>query len=127
MVDGAIDVCNFDASWSGGPTEWRRVASMALTLTSRWAITRSRRWPPTCSRWCPMAPTSNVVIRTAIRSGGTSSPTDPSWSTGELPLPDGPGLGWELDEDYIEHYRVGPCVGRDAPQQARLVDTTTTG
>ena len=29
MVDGAIDVCNFDASWSGGPTEWRRVAAMA--------------------------------------------------------------------------------------------------
>jgi L-alanine-DL-glutamate epimerase-like enolase superfamily enzyme len=29
MVDGAIDVCNFDASWSGGPSEWRRVAAMA--------------------------------------------------------------------------------------------------
>ena len=29
MVEGAIDVCNFDASWSGGPTEWRRVAAMA--------------------------------------------------------------------------------------------------
>ena len=29
MVDGAIDVCNFDSSWSGGPTEWRRVAAMA--------------------------------------------------------------------------------------------------
>jgi L-alanine-DL-glutamate epimerase-like enolase superfamily enzyme len=32
MVEGAIDVCNFDASWSGGPTEWRRVAGMALTF-----------------------------------------------------------------------------------------------
>src|SRR5207248_2961835 len=32
MVDGAIDVCNFDSSWSGGPTEWRRVAAMALAL-----------------------------------------------------------------------------------------------
>src|SRR5438093_11861865 len=30
MVDGAIDVCNFDASWGGGPTEWRRVAGMAV-------------------------------------------------------------------------------------------------
>ena len=29
MVAGAIDVCNFDSSWSGGPTEWRRVAAMA--------------------------------------------------------------------------------------------------
>ncbi len=30
MEAGAIDVCNFDASWSGGPTEWRRAAAMAL-------------------------------------------------------------------------------------------------
>src|SRR5204863_7711775 len=29
MMAGAIDVCNFDASWGGGPTEWRRVAAMA--------------------------------------------------------------------------------------------------
>src|SRR3546814_7563686 len=25
FIDKAVDVCNFDASWSGGPTEWRRV------------------------------------------------------------------------------------------------------
>jgi hypothetical protein len=31
MEAGAIDVCNFDASWSGGPTEWRRVAALALS------------------------------------------------------------------------------------------------
>ena len=29
MMAGAIDVCNFDASWGGGPTEWRRVAALA--------------------------------------------------------------------------------------------------
>ena len=29
MEAGAIDVCNFDASWSGGPTDWRRCAAVA--------------------------------------------------------------------------------------------------
>jgi D-galactarolactone cycloisomerase len=29
MMDGAIDVYNFDASWGGGPTEWRHVAALA--------------------------------------------------------------------------------------------------
>ena len=29
MAAGAIDVCNYDASWGGGPTEWRRVAALA--------------------------------------------------------------------------------------------------
>ncbi|MCY7417374.1 MAG: mandelate racemase/muconate lactonizing enzyme family protein, partial [Chloroflexi bacterium] len=28
---GSIDVSNFDASWGGGPTEWRRVAAIALS------------------------------------------------------------------------------------------------
>jgi L-alanine-DL-glutamate epimerase-like enolase superfamily enzyme len=32
MVESAIDFCNFDGSWSGGPTEWRRVAAMALAF-----------------------------------------------------------------------------------------------
>ena len=32
MVEGAIDVCNFDSSWSGGPTEWRRVAAAAVSF-----------------------------------------------------------------------------------------------
>ncbi|GAA4333900.1 mandelate racemase/muconate lactonizing enzyme family protein [Pigmentiphaga soli] len=29
LVANAIDVCNFDPSWSGGPTEWRKVAATA--------------------------------------------------------------------------------------------------
>ena len=29
MVAGAIDFCNFDPSWGGGPTEWRKVAALA--------------------------------------------------------------------------------------------------
>ena len=27
--EGAIDICNLDASWGGGPTVWLRVAKMA--------------------------------------------------------------------------------------------------
>lgn len=32
MSAGGIDVCNFDPSWGGGPTEWRKVAMMADTF-----------------------------------------------------------------------------------------------
>lgn len=31
IIDGAIDVCNFDASWAAGPSEWRRVAGLAAS------------------------------------------------------------------------------------------------
>ena len=37
MVDGAIDYCNFDASWGGGATEWRRVAALAYAFGVRMA------------------------------------------------------------------------------------------
>ena len=29
MLSHSIDFCNFDASWGGGPTEWKRIAGMA--------------------------------------------------------------------------------------------------
>lgn len=32
MAAGAIDVCNFDASWSGGPTAWLAVAGTATAF-----------------------------------------------------------------------------------------------
>jgi L-alanine-DL-glutamate epimerase-like enolase superfamily enzyme len=30
----------------------------------------------------------------------------PALVDGQFPLPDGPGLGWVLDETFIERYRV---------------------
>ena len=32
IVDGAIDVSNFDASWAGGPTIWRKAAGLAAAF-----------------------------------------------------------------------------------------------
>src|SRR5690606_28242368 len=29
LAAGCVDVCNADASWIGGPTEWRRIAALA--------------------------------------------------------------------------------------------------
>jgi L-alanine-DL-glutamate epimerase-like enolase superfamily enzyme len=30
----------------------------------------------------------------------------PELRDGRIPLPEGPGLGWELDRDYIDRYRI---------------------
>jgi D-galactarolactone cycloisomerase len=37
IVAGAVDYCNFDASWGGGPTIWRRVAALAAAFGVRMA------------------------------------------------------------------------------------------
>jgi L-alanine-DL-glutamate epimerase-like enolase superfamily enzyme len=106
MVDGAIDVCNFDASWSGGPTEWRRVAAMALSFD----VAMGHHEEPQIAGHL-LASISNGTYVECFHPD-----RDPVWwnlvanrpelEDGELVLPTSPGLGWELDEDYIEHHRV---------------------
>ncbi len=71
MAAGAIDVCNYDASWGGGPTEWRRVAALASASTSSSGITRRRRSPRICSPRSRTERTSKRSRRRAIRSSGT--------------------------------------------------------
>jgi D-galactarolactone cycloisomerase len=102
----AIDVCNFDASWSGGPTEWRRVAAMALTYD----VQMGHHEEPHVS--------THLL---ASQPHGTYAECfhpdrDPLWWNlivnrpkaigGWIELSDRPGLGWELDGDYIDRYRL---------------------
>jgi L-alanine-DL-glutamate epimerase-like enolase superfamily enzyme len=106
LVDGAIDVCNFDASWSGGPTEWRRVAAMALVFDCEMA---HHEEPQVASHL--LASVSNGTYLEVFHPD-----RDPIWwnlvtnrptlRDGWVELSDAPGLGWELDLDYVERYRV---------------------
>lgn len=106
MVAGAIDVCNFDASWSGGPTEWRRVAAMALAFDVQMG---HHEEPQLSSHLLASVPHGTFVEC-------FHPDRDPVWwnlianrpalRDGQLKLPQGPGLGWELDEEYIARYRL---------------------
>ena len=106
MELGAIDICNFDASWSGGPTVWLRMAAVAQTYDVR----VGHHEEPQVS--------AHLV---ASQPHGTFAECfhpdrDPFWwnlvanrpdlDGGELVLSDKPGLGWILDPDYIERFRV---------------------
>jgi D-galactarolactone cycloisomerase len=102
----AIDVCNFDASWSGGPTEWRRAAAIALTYD----VEMGHHEEPHVA--------AHLL---ASQPHGTYAECfhpdrDPLWWNlianrpeavdGWIELSDRPGLGWELDGDYIEKHRL---------------------
>lgn len=106
MEAGAVDVCNFDASWSGGPTAWRRAAAIALSYD----VAMAHHEEPQVA--CHLI---------ASQPHGTYAECfhpdrDPFWwnmianrprlERGELVLGSKPGLGWELDWDYISRYRV---------------------
>ncbi|MBB4663263.1 mandelate racemase/muconate lactonizing enzyme family protein [Conexibacter arvalis] len=106
MVEGAIDVCNFDASWSGGPTEWRRVAGMARAFD----VQMGHHEEPQVS--------SHLLA--SIPHGGYAECFDPDrdpiwWNLianrpplvdGAIALPTEPGFGWELDWEYVDRYRL---------------------
>ena len=98
MVEGAIDFCNFDSSWSGGATEWRRVAAAALAFDVAMA---HHEEPQIASHLLASIPHGTFLeVFSAER--------DPIWWNlvanrppivdGRMTLPTGPGLGWELDE-----------------------------
>jgi L-alanine-DL-glutamate epimerase-like enolase superfamily enzyme len=106
MELGAIDMCNFDASWSGGPTVWRRMAAVATT----YGVAVGHHEEPQVS--------SHLI---ASQPHGTYAECfhphrDPFWwnlvanrpalEDGQLVLSDAPGLGWQLNSDYIERHRV---------------------
>jgi D-galactarolactone cycloisomerase len=106
MVAGAIDVCNFDASWSGGPTEWRRVAAMAQVFD---VMMTHHEEPQVSSHLLCSIPHGGYVEcfhpdRDPIWWGLIAN--RPQLRDGILELSERPGLGWELDGDYIERYRV---------------------
>ena len=107
MEAGAIDVCNFDASWSGGPTEWRRVAATSLAYDVTMA---HHEEPQVASHLLASIPNAEFIDtfhadRDPIWNGLVAN--RPAIRDGKVALPEGPGLGWELDEDFIARWRVG--------------------
>jgi D-galactarolactone cycloisomerase len=106
MVEGAIDVCNFDASWSGGPTEWRRVAAMARAFDVSMG---HHEEPQVAAHLLASIPHGTFVEC-------FHPDRDPIWwnlvanrpplQDGRIELTTAAGLGWELDPEYIDRYRV---------------------
>ena len=74
IVEGAIDVSNFDASWAGGPTVWRRAAGLCAAFGDRDRSPRGaaggRR---TCSPPCRGTRSWSASTRSATRSSGNLS------------------------------------------------------
>jgi L-alanine-DL-glutamate epimerase-like enolase superfamily enzyme len=106
IVEAAIDVSNFDASWAGGPTVWRRAAG----LCSAFGVEIGHHEEPqVASHLLATVPRHTFVecfdeerdpffwhlsdISTFLRDG-------------RLHLPDRPGFGIALDTDYVDRWTV---------------------
>ena len=105
MVDGAIDVSNFDASWGGGPTEWRRVAQMAMSFGVEMGHHEEAQVSSHLLASIPHGtyvecfhPARDPIFWHMLGNR-------PELVDGMFALPTAPGFGWELDKSFIDRYR----------------------
>jgi D-galactarolactone cycloisomerase len=106
MVTGAIDVCNLDASWGGGPTVWLRVARMAQCFS----VEMGHHGEPVVGSHLLSAVENGTYVETHHPD------RDPIFhrmvvgrgaiADGFYTLPDAPGFGVTFDPDFIKQYRV---------------------
>jgi L-alanine-DL-glutamate epimerase-like enolase superfamily enzyme len=106
MLNGAIDVCNFDASWGGGPTEWRRIAALALAFEVQLGHHEEAQVASHLLASVPhgtyvesFSPTRDPIFWEILDNR-------PKLVNGDFILPTEPGFGWKLNEDFIAQYRV---------------------
>jgi len=106
MLEGAIDFCNFDASWGGGPSECRRVAAMA----SAFGVTMAHKEEPQVS----------ALLLASIPHSACLEVFHPDrdplfyllvanrnpFEKGFYKVPEGPGWGLQLDESVIKKTRA---------------------
>jgi len=106
IMDGAIDVCNFDASWAAGPTQWRRAAALAQAFS----VAMGHHEEPQIAAHLLAAiphgtyvecfhPDRDPLFWNIIANR-------PPVHNGLYPVPPGPGFGLELDAAYIERWKV---------------------
>jgi D-galactarolactone cycloisomerase len=110
VVDGAIDVSNFDASWAGGPTIWRKAAGLCAAFGVQLG---HHEEPQVSSHLLASVPDHTFTeCFDEERDPFFWRLTDMSTrvANGRYTLPDRPGFGIELDLDYVRAHTVGTRV-----------------
>jgi D-galactarolactone cycloisomerase len=110
IADGAIDVCNFDASWAGGPTIWRKAAGMAAAYGVQMG---HHEEPQVAAHLLASVPHGTFVEcfdedRDPIFWNLFAN--RPRIADGMYHMPQGAGFGIELNTDFVEQYTVSTRV-----------------
>lgn len=106
MKSGSIDICNFDASWSGGPTAWKQASGAAEAL----GLDMAHHEEPHISAHLLGSTTTGTFLEVFHPD------RDPlfyeiienrnEFKNGFYKIPDGPGFGITLNLSVVEKYRL---------------------
>jgi L-alanine-DL-glutamate epimerase-like enolase superfamily enzyme len=106
VVDGAIDVSNFDASWAGGPTVWRKAAG----LCAAFGVELGHHEEPQVAASLLASVPDHTFVECFDEERDPFfwhlSDLSTRFANGRYRLPDGPGFGLSLDWDYVTRFTV---------------------
>ena len=112
ITHGAVDVVQPDAIWCGGITEFRRIAALA----SAWHLQMAAHsFAGAVSGFANLQISATLPHATMFELDQNPNPLRTEIvinpmsidAGGDVALPGGPGLGFELDEQAVERYRAG--------------------
>ena len=106
ITDGAIDICNIDASWGGGATPWLKIAHLAETF----GVEMAHHGEPVIGSQLLAAvpngtyvethhPDRDPIFHRMIQGRGAIA-------NGVYTLPAAPGWGVSFDPDFIRRHAV---------------------
>ena len=106
VVEDAIDVSNFDASWSGGPTVWRRAAGLCASF----GVEMGHHEEPQVSSHLLASVPRHTFVECFDEERDPFfwqlSDLSSFLREGRLHLPERPGLGIVFDTDYVDRWTV---------------------
>jgi D-arabinonate dehydratase len=108
MQAKAIDICNFDGSWGGGPTEWRRVAMLANSFGVKVMQHLEPQFGLMMSAGVANGFYGEVMLpwRDPFFYRLIANQSDRPFKDGIYTLPTEPGWGMIIDEDYLQSVRI---------------------
>ena len=104
--ESAVDMLNYDATIGGGATAWRRVADMASLHDVTVGHHHSTQVGIHLMASVPHGTYAEVFDPDLDPIWYDMIENTPEVEDGRIQMPDGPGFGLELDQDYIEDHRL---------------------
>lgn len=106
IVEGAIDYCNFDASWAGGPSMWRKAAELCYAFGVKMAHHEEAQVSAHLLAAVPHGSYVECFHRNRDPIFWEIQTDPPPIKDGIYTLSDRPGFGVQLNRDYVTRYRV---------------------
>ncbi len=106
MTEHAIDVCNYDPGYAGGPTAWRKVYGLAASFGVEMAVHQQPQLAGHLMAATPWAEKTGIEVYMRDMDPffyeliANQSSIERGWYT----LPEGPGFGFVYDPKLLARY-----------------------